>query len=122
MSRQDFATDWVPFRDPRLTAYPELKEADLQDADGSTARLAERIAERRGIPAGEAQQGLHEFLSGPMPAMVSQSTAMRPGMTVSTGWGVKVRVIPRGRPVVPEEYKRSAPAASSEMGVAGCAA
>ena len=68
MSRQDFATDWVPFRDPLLTAYPELKEADLQDADGSTARLAERIAERRGIPAGEAQQGLHEFLSGPMPA------------------------------------------------------
>lgn len=68
MSRQDFTQDWVAFRDPILTTYPELTEADLQDADGSTLRLAERIAERRGIAAGDAQQELHEFLSGPMPA------------------------------------------------------
>ncbi len=68
MSRQDFAQDWVPFRDPLLTTYPELTEADLQDADGSTTRLAERIAELRGGTAGDAQQELHEFLAGPMPA------------------------------------------------------
>ena len=68
MSRQDFKQDWVSFRDPLLTTYPELTEADLEDADGSTMLLAERIAERRGIAANDAQQELHEFLSGPMPA------------------------------------------------------
>ncbi len=68
MSRKDFAEDWVPFRDALLTTYPELTEADLQNADGSTAKLATRIADLRGTTPADAQQELHEFLSGPMPA------------------------------------------------------
>ena len=68
MSRQQFAEDWVPFRDAILDRYPGLTDADLEDADGSTAELARRIAAADGIEAGEAQQGLHEFLAGPMPA------------------------------------------------------
>ena len=70
MSRQDFARDWVPFRDAILTRFPTLTEADLQDADGSTAELAKRLAEAEGpdtAPA-DAQQELHRFLDGPMPA------------------------------------------------------
>ena len=68
MSRQDFAQDWVPYRDAILSRYPGLTDADLADADGSTATLAKRIAETEGESAAEAQQGLHEFLAGPMPA------------------------------------------------------
>ena len=68
MSRQDFAQDWVPFRDPLLDRFPSLTDADLEDADGSTAELAKRIAASDGIEPGEAQQQLHEFLAGPMPA------------------------------------------------------
>ncbi|WP_179381441.1 hypothetical protein [Jannaschia marina] len=68
MSRHDFAQDWVPFRDPILSTYPELDDADLEAADGSTAELARRIAEKRGTDAAEAQQRLHEFLAGPLPA------------------------------------------------------
>lgn len=68
MSRKDFAEDWVPYRDALLTRYPKLTEKDLQDADGSTAELARLIGAHQGITAGEAQQELHEFLSGPMPA------------------------------------------------------
>ena len=70
MSRQDFARDWVPFRDAVLTRFPMLSEADLQDADGSTAELAKRLADAQGAdttPA-DAQQALHRFLDGPMPA------------------------------------------------------
>ena len=69
MSRHDFSQDWVPFRDPLLDRFPGLTDADLEDADGSTAALARRLAEIDGTqtPA-EAQQALHEFLSGPMPA------------------------------------------------------
>lgn len=68
MSRKEFARDWVPFRDPILSRYPELDDAALEDADGSTARLARMIAERQDIEPEEAQQDLHEFLDGPMPA------------------------------------------------------
>ena len=68
MSRKQFAQDWVPFRDPILSRYPELDDAALEDADGSTARLARTIAERQDIEPEEAQQDLHEFLDGPMPA------------------------------------------------------
>ncbi len=68
MSREDFARDWVPFRDPILSSYPELTDADLSTADGSTAELARIIAEKQGIGPAEAQQNLHEFLSGPLPA------------------------------------------------------
>ncbi|CTQ48785.1 hypothetical protein [Jannaschia donghaensis] len=68
MSREDFAKDWVPFRDPILSAYPDLKDADLADADGSTAVLAQRIAVLQGTDPAEAQQALHEFLAGPLPA------------------------------------------------------
>ena len=68
MSRQDFAQDWVPYRDPLLSRFPGLTDADLEDADGSTATLAKRIAQTEGVEPAEAQQTLHEFLSGPMPA------------------------------------------------------
>lgn len=68
MSRTDFAENWVPFRDPILSTYPELSDADLAEADGSTAVLAQRIAEKRGTDPGETQQALHAFLAGPMPA------------------------------------------------------
>lgn len=68
MSRQDFAQDWVQFRDPILTTYPELTDGDLSTADGSTAALARIIADKKGIDAAEAQQGLHELLAGPLPA------------------------------------------------------
>lgn len=68
MSRQDFAQDWVPYRDAILDRYPGLTDADLADADGSTATLAKRIAEVDGDSPAEAQQRLHEFLAGPMPA------------------------------------------------------
>lgn len=68
MSRQDFAQDWVPFRDPILSTYPGLTDADLEAADGSTAELSKRIAKTQDIDPAEAQQALHEFLAGPMPA------------------------------------------------------
>ncbi|CUH39707.1 hypothetical protein JSE7799_02435 [Jannaschia seosinensis] len=68
MSRQNFQEDWVPFRDAILSRYPELTDGDLADADGSTAELARRIAERQEIDPAEAQERLHEFLEGPMPA------------------------------------------------------
>ena len=68
MSRQDFAADWVPYRDALMTRYPGLTDADLSDADGSTARLAARIAEMQGEAPADAQQRLHAFLAGPMPA------------------------------------------------------
>ncbi|MEM7489719.1 MAG: hypothetical protein AAF390_11420 [Pseudomonadota bacterium] len=68
MSRQDFARDWVPFRDALLTRYPDLTEADLADADGATADLARVISERGHMTPAEAQQDLHAFLAGPMPA------------------------------------------------------
>jgi hypothetical protein len=68
MSRRDFETDWVPFRDAILTRYPELTDGDLSQADGSTAELARIIGEKQGVAPGDAQQDLHEFLSGPMPA------------------------------------------------------
>lgn len=68
MSRQDFADNWVPYRDAILTTYPDLREADLEAADGSTAELAKRIAEAQGIAPAEAQQQLHAFLAGPIPA------------------------------------------------------
>ena len=68
MSRRDFQDDWVPWRDALLDRYPELDDGDLEDADGSTAALARIIADKQGIGAGEAQEALHEFLAGPMPA------------------------------------------------------
>ena len=70
MTVKDFTQDWVPFRDAILTRYPGLSEADLQDADGSTAELAKRIAAAEGpdTEAADAQQELHRFLEGPMPA------------------------------------------------------
>ncbi|MCK0167438.1 hypothetical protein MWU52_07760 [Jannaschia sp. S6380] len=68
MSREDFTNDWVPYRDALLSRYPKLTDADLEDADGSTAELARLIAGRQGIEPGDAQQDLHEFLAGPMPA------------------------------------------------------
>ncbi|MGB3555650.1 MAG: hypothetical protein WBA25_13525 [Jannaschia sp.] len=68
MTRKQFTEDWVPYRDPLLSRYPELDDAALEDADGSTATLARTIAERQGIEPAEAQQDLHEFLEGPMPA------------------------------------------------------
>ena len=68
MSRQDFAQDWVPYRDALLDRFEGLTDADLEDADGSTATLARRIAEIEGVEPAEAQQTLHEFLAGPMPA------------------------------------------------------
>ena len=69
MSRKDFHDDWVPWRDAVLDRYPDLDDADLEDADGSTAALARIIAAKDGsVTPGEAQEALHEFLSGPMPA------------------------------------------------------
>lgn len=68
MSRKDFTDDWVPWRDALLDRYPELDDADLEDADGSTAALARIIAAKQDLDAGEAQASLHEFLAGPMPA------------------------------------------------------
>ncbi|MFO6465380.1 hypothetical protein ACK8OR_13375 [Jannaschia sp. KMU-145] len=68
MSRQQFQDDWRPFRDALLSRYPSLTDGDLSDADGSTAALAKTIAGRDGIEPAEAQQRLHEFLDGPMPA------------------------------------------------------
>lgn len=68
MSREDFARDWVPFRDPILSTFPELTDADLAGADGSTAALAKVIADKQGTSAADAQQRLHEFLGGPLPA------------------------------------------------------
>lgn len=68
MSRKDFKDDWVPWRDALLGQYPELDDADLEDADGSTATLARIIADKQGVSAGEAQESLHAFLGGPMPA------------------------------------------------------
>lgn len=68
MSRKDFKDDWVPWRDALLDRYPELDDADLEDADGSTAALARLIAEKQDVSPGEAQEALHEFLAGPMPA------------------------------------------------------
>ncbi|UWQ21166.1 hypothetical protein [Jannaschia sp. W003] len=69
MSRQDFARDWVPFRDPLMSRYPGLTDGDLQDADGSTAALAKSIAALQGETDLEmVQRRLHEFLEGPMPA------------------------------------------------------
>ena len=68
MSKEDFARDWVPFRDPILSRYPELTDDDLATADGSTAELSRLIAERQDVDAAEAQQALHEFLAGPLPA------------------------------------------------------
>ena len=68
MSRQQFAQDWVPYRDAILSRYPGLTDADLADADGSTATLAKRIADVQSEDPAEAQQRLHEFLDGPMPA------------------------------------------------------
>ncbi|MEM9795260.1 MAG: hypothetical protein AAF919_02155 [Pseudomonadota bacterium] len=68
MSRQDFARDWVPYRDPILSRYPELDDNALAQADGSTASLAKLIAERQNIAPADAQQDLHEFLDGPLPA------------------------------------------------------
>jgi hypothetical protein len=69
MSKADFAEDWRPYSDALLDRFPQLTEGDLDDADGSTATLAKRIAEADGtITPAEAQQDLHEFLSGPMPA------------------------------------------------------
>ena len=69
MSRAEFSEDWVPYRDALLDRFPGLTDADLEDADGSTATLATRIAAMDGTqtPA-DAQQELHEFLAGPMPA------------------------------------------------------
>lgn len=82
MSRTDFAENWVPFRDPILSTYPELSDADLAQADGSTAELAKRIAEKRGTDPGEALHALHAFLAGPLPAdayaaPVHDNTAVR---------------------------------------------
>ena len=68
MSRQDFEQDWVPFRDALMSRWPQLSDSDLEDADGSTAELAKLIAAHEGTSPGEAQQALHEFLGGPMPA------------------------------------------------------
>ena len=68
MSREQFQADWRPFTTALQTRYPELTEGDISDADGSTARLAQTIAEKQGIEPAEAQQRLHEFLGGPMPA------------------------------------------------------
>ncbi|MEM7711687.1 MAG: hypothetical protein AAF264_13270 [Pseudomonadota bacterium] len=68
MSREDFARDWVPFRDALLTRYPDLTDGDLSDADGSTADLAGVISARGDMTPAEAQQDLHSFLAGPMPA------------------------------------------------------
>lgn len=70
MTVKDFAADWVPFRDALLSRYPGLTDADLQDADGSTAVLAQRISdlEGGGTEPADAQQDLHEFLEGPMPS------------------------------------------------------
>lgn len=69
MTIKDFKNDWVPFRDAVLSRYPMLGDEDLQDADGSTAELARRIAAADGgTDPGDAQQDLHEFLEGPMPS------------------------------------------------------
>ncbi|SDZ23553.1 hypothetical protein SAMN05444004_10866 [Jannaschia faecimaris] len=68
MSRKEFTENWIPFRDPLLSNYPELTDADLEAADGSTAELAKRIAKNQGIDVDEAQMTLHEFLAGPLPA------------------------------------------------------
>lgn len=68
MSRQDFAQDWVPFRNALLSRYPELSDGDLSDADGSVPALARRIADKQSADPAEIEQGLTEFLSGPMPA------------------------------------------------------
>jgi len=69
MSRQDFARDWVPYRDALMSRYPGLTDADLSDADGSTATLAKRIAALQDeADLALVQERLHDFLSGPMPA------------------------------------------------------
>ncbi|MEM7641316.1 MAG: hypothetical protein AAF366_02170 [Pseudomonadota bacterium] len=68
MSRSDFDRDWVPFRDALMTRFPSLTDGDLAEADGSTAVLAKAIARADGTDPVEAQQALHDFLSGPMPA------------------------------------------------------
>ncbi|MBM2577073.1 hypothetical protein JQC91_12265 [Jannaschia sp. Os4] len=68
MTRQDFSQNWVPYRDPLMDRFPSLTDGDLEDADGSTAALAKRIAEGEGTTPAEAQQTLHEFLDGPLPA------------------------------------------------------
>ncbi|WGH77901.1 hypothetical protein [Jannaschia ovalis] len=68
MSREQFQTDWRPFAAGLMTRYPELTDGDLAEADGSTARLAKIIAEKQGTAPEDAQQRLHEFLGGPMPA------------------------------------------------------
>ncbi|SFI57212.1 hypothetical protein [Jannaschia pohangensis] len=68
MSRHQFAEDWVPFRDPLLSTYPELTDGDLAEADGSTAALARTIARKQGVGPDDAQRDLHAFLDGPMPA------------------------------------------------------
>ena len=68
MSRQDFATNWITYRDALLSRYSNLTDGDLSDAEGSTFRLAKRIATVQSMDPAEAQQDLHEFLEGPMPA------------------------------------------------------
>ncbi|WP_308916775.1 hypothetical protein [Jannaschia sp. LMIT008] len=68
MSLTDFRADWVPYRDGLMTRYPDLTDGDLTDADGDTAVLAKRIAEIEGTTPADAQERLHEFLEGPMPA------------------------------------------------------
>ncbi|KIT16925.1 hypothetical protein [Jannaschia aquimarina] len=68
MTKADFERDWVPYRDAILTRWPDLTDGDMQDADGSTAELAKRIAEVDDVSPAEAQRRLHEVLSGPMPA------------------------------------------------------
>ncbi|MEM8850998.1 MAG: hypothetical protein AAGE03_13310 [Pseudomonadota bacterium] len=68
MSRDDFARDWVPFRDALMTRFPGLSDVDLSEADGSTATLAQAIARHTDQTPAEAQQELHAFLGGPMPA------------------------------------------------------
>lgn len=69
MSLEDFARDWVPFRDALLSRYPGLTDGDLSDADGSVAALSARIAEiQREDDLVMVERRLTEFLSGPMPA------------------------------------------------------
>ena len=68
MTVQAFQSDWRPYTDAILDRFPGLTDGDLSDADGSTAVLAKRIAEVEDVEPAEAQQRLHEFLSGPMPA------------------------------------------------------
>lgn len=68
MSVKQFHEDWVPFRDAILSTYPELDDGDLADADGSTSELAKIIAVKQDTTPADAQQALHAFLEGPMPA------------------------------------------------------